>query len=550
MRHFWGFVCFLLLSAANVFSQAHTVGVISANPGMAEGYSLIASNNSFSTFLIDNCGREINSWTQSSYVPGSAVYLLEDGSLMRTCRFPNANFNLGGLGGRLERYSWEDSLVWSWNHSFANRTLHHDIEPLPNGNFLVLGLEVKDNLEMLLAGRDPSLMTDNVLWTEYILEIEPIGSDSANIVWEWHAWDHVIQDYDNSRANFGIIQDHPERIDLNYTNSPATKDWIHANALSYNAHLDEIIITLAHFDEFWIIDHSTNTAQAAGHSGGNRGKGGDLLYRWGNPRAYARGDSADQTLFFMHNAHWIPDDRPDSGKVLVFNNGQGRRYSSVEIIDLPEISPGEYQLTSGQAYGPLNSEWTYTSDTLYDFFSKIMSGAQQQKNGNILIASGAYGYAFEVDKSRNLYWHYVSPIFQNTALSQGATVPLGVNSVFRFERYSHDFSGFLGRNLSPGDPLEANFDIQDCLNVLTTIEEENPQLELPQIFPNPSTSSLTIIANSAFGEDFVLSNLQGQILHKGTLTQTMILDVSEWSPGIYILNIAGIPSKKIVVITP
>jgi len=27
------------------------------------------------------------------------------------------------------------------------------------------------------------------------------------------------------------------------------------------------------------IDHSTTAAQAAGHSGGNRGKEGDLLYR-------------------------------------------------------------------------------------------------------------------------------------------------------------------------------------------------------------------------------------------------------------------------------
>jgi len=40
--------------------------------------------------------------------------------------------------------------------------------------------------------------------------------------------------------------------------------------------------------------HSTTRAEAAGHTGRRSGKGGDLLYCWGNPRTYRAGTKADQ----------------------------------------------------------------------------------------------------------------------------------------------------------------------------------------------------------------------------------------------------------------
>ena len=547
MRKFYAYIIFLLLTSFALPAQNHTMGVIQATSGMADGYSLFAPTNTKETYLIDNCGRLVNAWTSSTYFPGSAVYLLEDGSLLRTGRILNNNFVMGGLGGRLEQYTWEDSLTWSWNYSSSTHTLHHDVEPLPNGNLLVLGVETKNALDMNFAGRNPALMNDNLMWSEFIFEIQPIGSDSAAVVWEWHAWDHLVQDFDSTKSNYGIVADHPELIDINYYSIPATKDWLHANSVDYDVARDQVMITLAHVDEFWILDHSTSTVEAATHTGGNRGKGGDLLYRWGNPRAYERGDSADQKLFFMHDAHWIPPGRPDSGKVLIFNNGQGRRYSTVEIMELPESSLGEYALSQGQAYGPVASEWIYASDSLLDFFSKIMSGAQQQANGNILMCNGAYGYALEVNKSFDTLWHYVNPMTSSGATNQGDTGPVGANATFRIERYSPSFVGFVGKDLTPGDPLEGMFDIANCLSVLTGANEELKSLPIA-IYPNPSSKIVNIFSKNAAPQTVKIWNAFGQLVFEGALHGKLQIDVQTWIGGVYFMKINNESTRKIIVI--
>lgn len=537
---------FLLLTNIGLYAQNHTVGVIEANPGMAEGYSLFSPTNTQATYLIDNCGRLINAWTSSSYQPGASAYLLEDGSLIRTARILNNNFAMGGLGGRLEQYSWEDSLLWAWDYSSSQHTLHHDIEPLANGNLLVLGVETKDALLMNIAGRNPALMIDNVIWSEFIFEIEPIGSDSAAIVWEWHAWDHLVQEFDSTKSNYGLIAAHPELINLNYVAAPAARDWLHANSIDYDPVRDQIMLTLANMDEFWIVDHNTTTAEAASHTGGARGKGGDLLYRWGNPRAYGRGDSSAQRLFFMHDAHWIPAGRPDSGKVLVFNNGHGRRYSSVEIIALPESSLGNYALNPGQAYGPLASEWKFEPDSSIGFFSKIMSGAQQQENGNILICNGGYGYALEINKAYDTLWRYTNPMTFSGAANQGDALAFGENTLFRFERYAPDFEGLVGKDMSPGDPLEGMFDIQACLNVLTARADVVQPFEV-LIFPNPTAEFINISSSNPAKKTIRIWNTFGQMVYEDKLHNRLEVSVQDWADGIYFVNIANQNTLKIII---
>ena len=151
---------------------------------------------------------------------------------------------------------------------------------------------------------------------DHIIEVQPTGQTSGDIIWEWHAWDHLIQNYDSSKANYGVVGDHPELIDINFGEFYlSTDDWMHTNSIDYNPQFDQILISVHNFDEIWVIDHSTTTEEAAGHSGGNSGKGGDLLYRWGNPESYDAGTASDQKLFGQHDTQWIKPDYPGAGHI-------------------------------------------------------------------------------------------------------------------------------------------------------------------------------------------------------------------------------------------
>jgi hypothetical protein len=265
-------------------------------------------------------------------------------------------------------------------------------------------------------------------------------------VWEWHLWDHLVQDFDRSKANFGDVAEHPELVNINYgedelpsaiaakkgkdqpraDGKPAASrppridpDYTHFNGVAYNPDLDQIAVSVWAFSEFWIIDHGTTTAQAAGHTGGRGGRGGDLLYRWGNPRAYRAGTRADRKLFNQHNAHWIARGLPGEGHLLLFNNGGERpdgSYSSVDELVLPADPQGRYTRQPGKAYGPDGPVWSYTAPKKSDFFSSFISGAQRLSNGDTLICSGANGTIFEVTPEKAIVWKYVNPVKADTPI--------------------------------------------------------------------------------------------------------------------------------------
>ncbi|MDP6906805.1 MAG: aryl-sulfate sulfotransferase [Candidatus Thalassarchaeaceae archaeon] len=447
-----------------------SVGLIYCDDQVNTGYTLFSPMSSTITYLIDIHGREIHSWiSPGGHRPGLSSYLLEDGDLLRTANLgQNApgSFSGGGAAGKVERISWDGTLEWSWTYSTNQVRSHHDIEPLPNGNFLMIAWESKTEAEAIQAGRDPNSLSQSSLWPDHIIEVQPVGSNQANIVWEWHVWDHLIQDHDSSKENYGVVAEHPELLDINFQDNSGPQsgrsDWMHCNGIDYNAALDHIVFSCKNMNEIYIIDHSTTTIEAAGHTGGQSGKGGDFLYRWGNPESYRAGNLYDQKLFGQHDIQWIEEDRVGAGQLILFNNGVGRtpEYSSIDVFS-PPFNPvsGEYTLESGLAWGPTATSWDW--DIGGEMYGTSISGVERLPNGNTLVTFGPKGTFYEVNLDGEIVWEYVNPVVGSGPMNQGDTVPQGnqpessQNNVFKVRRYSSVFPGLVDKDLTPYDYIES-----------------------------------------------------------------------------------------------
>ena len=433
----------IILAHLSALAQTRTVGVISITNDTAPGYTLFAPLNGTGTYLVDNFGREIKTW-KSDKTSGATDYLLEDGSLLRCESMRNTSFNSGGSGGRVKRTSWSGQVMWTYDYSNTEHCQQHDIEYLPNGNVLLLAWEIKSAAEASARGRTA---TGNV-WMDHVVEVKPSGTNGGEIVWEWHVWDHLVQEKDQSKENYGVVAEHPELVDINFSSMGA--DWLHTNAVKYNAEFDQILISVVDMSELWIIDHSTTKAEAASHSGGKYGKGGDLLYRFGNPAAYKSGSSSDRLLYGQHGPRWIPKGSPGAGNIIVFNNGTSSRGSSADEYKLPVDTEGKYDLKTKP-----EKVWTYAPS---NFYSTNLGSAQRLPNGNTLICQGTAGTLWEVTPAKTIVWKYISPVTNNTIVKQGQSVGGGVgmqpNQCFRAYRYPPDFAGFQGKTITPGATLE------------------------------------------------------------------------------------------------
>ena len=395
-----------------------------------DGYILFNPQGSTTTYLISNDGKLVHSW-ESNYKTGNSVYLLENGNLLRTANV-RGKFGAEGAAGRVEEFSWDGDLLWSYEYSSETVLFHHDLEPLPNGNVLLVAWERISKEDSLAAGRDSSLIPtgtkgkkDTSLWMDHIVEVNKQGE----IVWEWHVADHLVQDYDKTKANYGIVADHPEKININYLGTArVSNDWNHVNAIDYNADLDQIMISCRNFSEIWVINHNTTTKEASESKG-------DLLYRWGNPAAYDCGTPDDQQFFSQHDAIWIQDNLPGAGNIMVFNNGNERGYSSIDEITPSINSDGTYNLTN-KTFEPKTTVWHYQATNPTDFYSDHISGAQRLANGNTFVCSGADGKFFEINANNEVIWEY-----QNSFKTISPATKKESYSVFRAEKYLPDYPG-------------------------------------------------------------------------------------------------------------
>ncbi len=434
----------LLAAVCSSGRDVFTVGLVECTADAYEGYTLLTPDRNGDAFLLDVHGREVHSWTGAPYNGRRGAYLGPDGSLYSSGTISNPAQSSGGVTGALYIQDWDGNVTWNFNYSNASRTLHHDIEVMPNGNVLAFAWVEYSAAELISQGRNPATIPGaGEMWGERVVELEPTGPTTANVVWEWNIIDHLIQDFDSSRPNFGVVADHPERFDVNLGQGV---DWIHLNAIDYNPQLDQILINSPFHGEFYVLDHSTTTAEAATGTGGNSGRGGDFLYRWGNPSNYDT--PGPLQMFNQHDAQWIDPGNPGAGNFLVFNNQAVPSSTVIEIIPPAINAMGNYAYTPGTAYGPAAPITTLDTGVNAGF----ISGAHRLPNGNTLFVHGPNGIIGELTPANEQVWEYHSPLTPTGTVPQGANPPN--DNVFKSRRYSPDFSGFAGRNLSPQGYVE------------------------------------------------------------------------------------------------
>jgi outer membrane protein assembly factor BamB len=172
---------------------------------------------------------------------------------------------------------------------------------------------------------------------------------TGEAVWEWRSWEHL--DFDTE-----IITPHDRR-----------EEWTHANTV---AELPDgnLVVSFRNVSTVVIVDRRT----------------GAIVWKLGSP-----------PLAQQHDPRPLP-----GGNLLIFDNGPHRRDHPAPYSRVIEVDPRTSAIV-----------WEYQDQSLFDFFSPYISGAQRLPNGNTLICEGCDGRIFEVTPAGQIVWEYVSPYF-------------------------------------------------------------------------------------------------------------------------------------------
>jgi hypothetical protein len=511
-------ILILILFASSIFVNGQSFN----------GFALYNAQGSNTTYLIDENQNIAHTWdmnTECNYT----VALKENGNLVRgtkgnTSVFSNGNIAAGA--GIVQEIAPDGSIVWSFDYADNDHVSHHDLT-LVGDNVLLTAYEKKTSTELNAAGFN-NASSDK--WPTHFVELEPDGNGGANIVWEWHIWDHMCQDTDPNGPNYvSNISDYPELININMIQAQGGPgggggDWFHVNGVDYNEDLDQIVFSSRFASEIYIIDHSTTTAEAATHSGGNSGMGGDILYRWGNPSNY--GMTGTQIIDnAVHDARWITDDgRPNGGYLQVFNNsGVSNSVSAIDGIETPWDAPtNTYLRTPGQAFEP----FSYTTRYECAYSASGQSASDRMSNGNIYVnASGGQGGAgvmYEVDAiTGQIIWG-----------------PYNAQSEKGF-RYECDYPGIIALESF----IYSNGTIStSCFDVTANIE--NIITDALTIYPNPTKGVISLRFETIEIQDIEIQivNSLGQQIYTNHLNKHIGLvnekiDLSSSSEGLYFAKI-------------
>ena len=196
-----------------------------------------------------------------------------------------------------------------------------------------------------------------------VVEIKPTYPTGGTVVWEWHVWDHLIQDYDATKANYGNVAAHPELIDADGTESRIPSFWNHMNSIDYNADARPDRAQRARQQRG--LDHRPQHHDRRGrrpHRRQDAARAATCSTAGAIRSPTARARRATRSSTSSTTPSGSPAGYPGAGNITVFNNGLGRNYSTIDEFTPPVDADGNYALTAGAAFGPTTFTWTYKAN--------------------------------------------------------------------------------------------------------------------------------------------------------------------------------------------
>jgi hypothetical protein len=475
-------------------SSVIILGLLSATPSLAQfdGYALYNLQNQTTARLVDANGTLVHTWN----CPSSANYsmaLKPNGNIVRGAVNNGNQITGAAVGGKVQELDPSGAVVWEFVYSSADYVTHHDLAVLPNGNVLLTAWVRKTLPELQALGYTGT----SAKYPSRIIEVQQNGT-GGEVVWQWEMIDRFIQYTDANKPGYMPIAEHPERMNINVavsgTGGPGGNlDWFHENGIDYNAELDQITFSSRYLSEIFIIDHSTTTEEAAGHSSGQGGRGGDFLFRWGKPANY--GITGTQRIAAaVHDVGWVRTGRPMAGWLMFVNNSGGPGNSTV-IDGIDPLREGyNYPWTPGTVWGPDSYGWRHQCIAN----SSGQSAWDHMPNGNTFVAlSGEFMY--EVDAEDNVVWQYNA----------------GPPKAFRYLCADPGIQVLLG---------------EDACGLTTDVEETASSRT--ELFPNPTVGIINLRGIDVEDmEQFVIRDATGRIVKRTRPSWT--LDLSDLPNGVY-----------------
>ena len=469
-------------------------GLVSNSPEVTPGYALFSPTEGTPVILIANDGSVVHTW--ENVYGGLSHYLEADGTLLRGFRDPEIlHFRQGGVTGGLQELAWDGKVLWEWKLGDEKRVLHHDISRLPNGNILALGWELKtrrrgDQSRTSARGGARKRADARVRCSRFsrFARAAPrsYGSGTSGIT--------SYRTTTRASPTTEVPAERPERLDLNAgaeavghqrrgarpaagpglcgfrSGRPRICGWTSCTPTPSTTTRDSI--RLPSRCRLWARSGSSITRPPPKKPEVQRevepGKGGDILYRWGNPATYGRGDTSSTRLFFQHDVRWIPEGWERAGNLTIFNNGRDRpagrflfrRRNQATAKAGRNLWPSRRAKPTAPDRVGLDG-----SASARSLCSLHFRRAARLQNQNTFVCAGTDGRLLELSPAGEIVWEYRNPFGGNLVMADGKPATAGADerpyAVFRATRIPLDHPALKGRHLKPLDPQPAWTDLPE-----------------------------------------------------------------------------------------